>query len=204
MTKKLSVSDVLSGSGLGLYVTKGLIEQHQGSLSAYSEGLGKGTTFTVELPFFTRLTSKEAYFQEDRREISISEIEEAKEGRPKSLRILVVDDAAMNRKLLSRLLEKSGHVCEQAADGDEACRIVKESEEIFDTILMDKEMPSCDGPTAVKRLRSMGCDCLIIGLTGSVLPEDVDIFTQSGTDHILAKPFKQEELESLWTQHGLQ
>ena len=122
----------------------------------------------------------------------------------RAMRILIVDDAAMNRKLLARLLMKAGHICEQAADGNEACEIVKGSDYRFDTILMDKEMPECDGPTAVSRLRKSGCDSFIVGLTGSVLPEDIEAFKYSGANQILAKPFKQKELEDLWVEYSVQ
>ena len=64
-------------------------------------------------------------------------------GRSSALKILVVDDALSNRKLLARLLTNAGHICEQAADGQEALDIVMEKRMegfYFDTVLLDYEM----------------------------------------------------------------
>jgi CheY-like chemotaxis protein len=66
--------------------------------------------------------------------------------------------------------------------------------EPFDAILMDFEMPVMNGPTATARLRALGCTAPIIGITGNVLPADVEFFLQSGADAVLPKPLRLPDL----------
>ena len=75
------------------------------------------------------------------------------------------------------------------------------SSEFFSTILMDFEMPEMDGPTATRELRTkLGCTCLIFGVTGNMLPQDVDHFKQQGANKVLAKPLTLATLEHAWEQ----
>jgi len=99
--------------------------------------------------------------------------------------------------MLVRLLERAGHTCVVANNGQEAIdaylanlNAVQEdaSESVFDTILMDNCMPVMDGPAATKQLREMGCKAHIIGVTGNVLAEDVAHFKSCGAEQILPKP----------------
>lgn len=133
------------GSGLGLFICKGLCERHGGTLSAASKGLGKGSTFTVTLPLHqvmdeTLQTGQLGYGMNPPTQgtTAVSKIQ------IKSLRLLVVDDAAINRKLLSRLLTKRGHCCDQAENGQEAVNRVKKAMDQgnnYDAVLLDYEMP---------------------------------------------------------------
>ena len=198
------------GSGLGLFIAKGIVDQHNGTLTAHSDGTGKGTSFTCKLPVFCKPTEiKIANAPVAPRDVSVSErvssrwLDEVNERDP-SYRILVVDDAPMNRKLLTRLLMKRGHHVDMAEDGLEAFEKVtsamKEGKR-YDTILMDYQMPVMDGPTSTQKIREEGCDSFIVGITGNVLPQDVAHFKDSGADGVLGKPFQVEELESLWIEY---
>ena len=96
----------------------------------------------------------------------------------KRSRVLVVDDAISNRKLLCRLLGKS-YIIDEAEDGLVALRKLKESltgrlVDKYDVILMDYQMPNMDGPTSVKHMRDAGYKGLIIGITGNALDKDVE------------------------------
>ena len=128
------------GSGFGLCFSKGIVEHHEGTLVAESTGLGHGATFTMVIPLYMvpedydSATAKVP--QEIQRSLAVA-------GRSSALKILVVDDALSNRKLLARLLTNAGHICEQAADGQEALDIVMEKRMegfYFDTVLLDYEM----------------------------------------------------------------
>lgn len=114
-------------------------------------------------------------------------------------KVLVVDDAASNRKVVSRILSKHGYECTEAKDGKEAIKIVEEKNNpnYFSCVLMDYEMPVLNGPDATAALRSRGYPLLpIYGLTGNVMVEDIDHFLQSGANHVLGKPFQISEFKT--------
>lgn len=199
------------GSGLGLFIAKGIVDQHNGTLTVDSEGLGKGTTFVCKLPVYCKPHLQMIGHIPVTRDESITErvtstwLDEHSE-RDLFYRILVVDDAPMNRKLLTRLLLKRGHTVDMAEDGLEALeKVVSERKEgrRYDTILMDFQMPVMDGPTAAQEIRKIGCDSFIVGITGNVLPQDIDHFKACGADGVLGKPFQVEELESMWIEYGV-
>jgi len=200
------------GSGLGLFIAEGIVNQHNGTLTVDSEGLGKGSSFVCKLPVYCEPKRQTAdHLSIDSRDASITErvssswLDEHTES-DLCYRILVVDDAPMNRKLLTRLLLKRGHEVDMAEDGLQAHdMVVAEMKEgrRYDTILMDFQMPIMDGPTATQKIRSIGCDSFIVGITGNVLPQDVEHFKMCGADGVLGKPFQVEELESMWIEYGV-
>jgi len=193
-----------NGSGLGLYISKGIIEQHDGQLLCNSKGLGCGTSFMMRIPIFDFTTEEEEKKQargfHDEEAAPDLAYEDAK------LRILVVDDSISNRKLLCRLLSNKGHVNSQAEDGSVAVEMVMEAErngEPFDLVLMDYEMPNMTGPEAARVIRSYGSDVFIVGVTGNLMPEDVDYFHECGAGAILSKPFRMSELDNLIFEHNI-
>jgi CheY-like chemotaxis protein len=194
------------GSGLGLFIAMGIVKQHGGDLEVSSEGLGRGTTFTCTLPLYhvpAALTETTSTTQAPPDEY-VSPKEKV-DSFP--LRILVVDDIATNRKLLTRLSANRGHSVDDAKDGREAVNKVKNAlreSNPYDTILMDYEMPVLRGPEAAKEIRELGCDSFIVGITGNVLAEDISYFTSCGADFVLSKPVDFCKLEELWVEHGIQ
>jgi CheY-like chemotaxis protein len=201
------------GSGLGLYIAKGIAEQHGGSLIVASEGLGRGTTFTMSLPLYRvsdAVLPESVKKKEWSRSDSVSRFKcidkELQELPFEFLRVLVVDDAPVNRKLLMRLLQNQGHYCDEAEDGLVAVRQVEKAMEAgnpYDTILMDYEMPMMNGPTAAQKIRALGCDSLIVGITGNLFQEDIAFFKASGANKVLPKPLKMRDLEDVWVENGV-
>mmetsp|Transcript_33575 Transcript_33575/g.80336 ORF Transcript_33575/g.80336 Transcript_33575/m.80336 type:complete len:930 (-) Transcript_33575:470-3259(-) len=187
-----------NGSGLGLHITKNLIEQHHGTLDAHSEGLGRGSTFTLSLPLFSAPDYKS--FQENFVPCSPND-----SFTQRNLRILVVDDVLSNRKLLCRLLERKGHRCDMAENGQRALDAIKsDTEGGYHCILIDFEMPVLNGPDAVRRIREdLGCDVFIVGVTGNMLTEDVEYFISRGANCVLPKPVQLPILEELLVEHGV-
>ena len=201
------------GSGLGLWISKGIAESHGGSIMAESEGREKGSTFQITLPLYkppkvngplSRTVSTHNMsenFSEGSHEETSSTTDEAP---PKKRHILVVDDALLNRKMLTRLLERSGHTCEAACDGDEAVAIIAAelakgaTQQSIGCILMDSEMPRLQGPDAASQIRELGFRGLIVGITGNVLPEDIAHFKVMGANAVLAKPVRLPQLEVVW------
>ena len=187
-----------NGSGLGLYIAKGIAEQHEGSLVADSAGLGLGTTLTLAIPLYNLPDEKDDEETETGRKGSEFEM-------PK-LRVLIVDDATTNRKLLGRLLKLRGHTFEECEDGHISVQKIRESEESdkpFDMVLMDYEMPVMNGPTAASEIRKLGSDVFIVGITGNIMAEDVDFFTSCGANAVLPKPFKMSSLENLILEYDV-
>jgi signal transduction histidine kinase/FixJ family two-component response regulator len=198
------------GSGLGLYIAKGIVSQHSGDLSASSEGLDHGTTFEMSLPLL-EITSLSATEMECDVEAGMPVEDHGSCNHslllPKSkLKVLVVDDVKSNRKLLRRILENKGHECDEAANGQECVDMVRKAGEEripYDSILLDYEMPGMDGPTAAKEIRCTLLDdhTNIVGVTGNVLPEDVNFFKKCGANDVLPKPVKIVDLCASWETH---
>lgn len=203
------------GSGLGLYITKGIVRQHNGELSVSSEGIGHGTTFTLKLPLYRILSDR--VFPDSISGASYDNNEtkccpevlptcEQINEEPCELRVLVVDDVATNRKLLSRLIQNHGHVTDEAKDGQEAVAKVRSAMERgirYDSILMDYEMPVMKGPEAAKEIRTLGCDSFLVGITGNVLADDVSFFMSCGANAVLPKPVNMKQLDMLWNENGV-
>jgi CheY-like chemotaxis protein len=130
-------------------------------------------------------------------------------------RVLVVDDAASNRKMLVRILSSRGFVCDQAEDGQQAVETytaaisaagsclaapVGEGASVgvgapYVAIVMDYEMPVMNGPAAAKRLRELGCKVPIFGVTGNLLPEDVRYYKSKGANEVFGKPLSMSAFE---------
>ena len=214
------------GSGLGLFITKGIVEQHGGTLTVTSPGIGEGTRFAVELPLFYRATrisacnaqkskivpdvdlpshfpAPHSLAQSNSYTKSLSSCENF-ESTESPRRILVVDDAASNRKMLIRVLASKGYECVQAEDGQQAIDRYVESVEAhapFYCIIMDFEMPVMKGPTATGHLRNMGCTVPIIGVTGNLLPNDITFFIAQGANEVFGKPLNLARFEEFMREH---
>ena len=197
------------GSGLGLYISKGMMEQHGGSLIASSPGKGRGTTFTMSLPLYHIEDADDLEMEDDPNSPHTWDLDSLE-----TLRVLVVDDCAVNRKMLSRMLRNHGHECVEAENGKVAVDMVRKtrmngddcndiSNNRFNCILMDNEMPVMTGCAAAKRIREMGCDSFIVGVTGTIFKEDVEDFTSSGANVVLPKPLEIQTLLAILVENGV-
>ena len=113
-------------------------------------------------------------------------------------RVLIVDDVAMNRKMLKRLLVTRFEECDEAEDGQQAVDMVKESLASgvnYDVITMDYQMPVMDGVTATKLIRKLEYNGQIIAVTGNALSEDVNAFLSNGANIVLTKPLSITEFD---------
>ena len=176
------------GSGLGLWISKSIVDMHGGRINLYSEGEGKGSTFRLEIPM-TRVNDDESVCSTTHSRVNNS--------RPLKIpqRLLLVDDVGTNRKFLRKLLEQRGHDCEEAEDGLEALNMVKASSlDYYDVILMDFVMPNMNGPNATRAIRQLGYTGPIIGVTGNVLDEDRIVFMNAGATNVVIKPLKMNKL----------
>ena len=176
----------------------GIVKQTGGTLVCDSEGLGKGTTFVMRLPLYNIVSSD----SETKRAVVVrgDDLKEEK------LRILIVDDAVSNRKLLARLLKNKSHESDQAEDGNVAVDMVEQAEfdgNQYDLVLMDYEMPNLNGPDACKKIRKNGHDVFIVGVTGNLMAEDIAYFRNCGANAVLPKPFNMSDLEEIIFEHNI-
>jgi signal transduction histidine kinase/ligand-binding sensor domain-containing protein/CheY-like chemotaxis protein len=175
-----TTKDKNKGSGLGLSVVYGIIQQHGGNLRIDSE-VGLGTTLRIYLPASPGTIAA----QRVTREIPI------KRG---SGTILVAEDEEAVRLLATRILQKAGYTVLSARDGEEAVALFREHNESVDLLLMDVIMPRLSGPEAVKQIRELDPEVPTLyasGYGGEFLKADgrLDI-----DGEILQKPYQPSEL----------
>ena len=167
---------VREGSGLGLGIAKLAVEEMGGTIETESEK-GKGSCFTIVL------------------DAPVAEIEAASDGSadlPSSpltgFSVLLAEDNAINRTLMTRQLEGLGAVVTTAVDGQDA--LEKAVAECFDLILMDVSMPRLDGLSATRMIRGGGAsrDVPIIAVTAQAAPERREQYILAGMSDVLTKP----------------
>jgi len=133
-------------------------------------------------------------------EVSVSEVQ----ARP--LRILLVEDQAINRKVAVRMIERLGHVAEVAVDGREALERLAQA--AYDLVLMDLQMPEMDGFEAVAALRVIeqgtGLHQRVLALTAHAMKGDRERCLKSGFDGYLAKPVRVEDLRQAFDEAALE
>jgi CheY-like chemotaxis protein len=114
------------------------------------------------------------------------------------LKILVVDDDVLNRRLMKVLLTHEGYQVDVAANGLEAFDAIKFQK--FDIVFMDLRMPEMDGLEASRRIReweSGGQHTFIVGLTASYLPEEGPKMFEAGIDNYISKPFQMDHIKRM-------
>lgn len=169
------------GSGLGLTIVKQLVSAMGGKIAVNSVP-GRGSTFTVFLPM--KSVTPPVIKPTSRADIKLP-----------SLSIVVADDNAVNRMVLSRLLEADGHKVVTMSNGREVLDYLPDH--MVSVIMMDLQMPVMDGVTTVRKIRAMGGSRSIIpviAVTANVVHEDPKDLIKSGMTGFLSKPFRQEEL----------
>ena len=164
------------GLGIGLTLVKRLIELHEGSVAAHSEGLGKGSEFTVRLPVILDLPKPVS--SDDATIVKPSSV----------LRILVADDNKDSVRSLGVLLRLTGHEVRTTEDGVEAVELAETYRP--DVMLLDIGMPKMNGFQCAQHLRkqSWGKELVLIALTGWGQEDDRQRSKDAGFDHHIVKP----------------
>ncbi len=174
---------VYGGLGIGLALAKSIAELHGGSLTAASEGEGKGSVFTLRLA-----RAADDFVAPPSAQPSPGAI-------PPPCRILVVDDNVDAALTLAELLALEGHETHVAHDGPSAVAAARRLSP--DVAILDIGLPGFDGLEAARRLRAEPATrgLLLVALSGWVQPDDRARTREAGFDHHLAKPLQLESLE---------
>ena len=174
----------VAGTGLGMSITKNLVEQMNGEISVES-CVGRGSTFTIVLPF----VGVEPVHAEEKKEKKDAPDREALRGK----RILLAEDNMVNMELAVEIFSMHGIEVVQAWNGAEAVEQFAASEPFFfHFILMDMQMPELDGCGAARQIRAMNRpdakSVPIIAVTANAFAEDIVATTAAGMDAHVAKP----------------
>lgn len=185
-----SITRKFGGTGLGLNITKKIIEMMQGEIF-FESHYGQGTSFTCKLPFLKSLD----IFDEEQKE-KIVEADTVGVG----YNILVVEDDVINQKLAQRLLKRKGFGITLVNNGQEAVDIYETGR--FDLILMDIQMPIMDGITATQKIREISSEYIpIIALTAYAIKGDREKFLSKGMDDYISKPIDLDEFYKILDKH---
>ncbi|MEG5263151.1 response regulator [Pseudomonas sp. JDS28PS106] len=181
-----SISRRYGGTGLGLPIARTLAERMSGSLEARSE-IGAGSTFTLRIPLpLAPVRHPRAALQE----MSLDRTDGPR-------RVLLVEDNAVNRTVVTAMLHNLGCEVDVAVNGEQAVNMARDGR--YGLILMDCRLPVMDGYQATRQIRQIsGREAVpIVALTANALQSDREACLQAGMNDYLAKPFKHADLQQI-------
>jgi len=200
------------GTGLGLSISSAICKAMGGDLTV-SSVLGRGSTFTATFEVKPFCSSAMQNIEEkekigDGLVRKISDLKKARQDNELSnsgLRILIVDDSKINRRVLGAFSKKHSSSIEEADTGEEAISLTEEK--YFDVIFMDINMPGMGGMAATSKILSekkrKGLPPpIIIAVTANVMPDQLQEYTACGVDQTVAKPVRKREIDCLLDEIG--
>ena len=194
--EKNSTISGIQGTGLGMAITKNIVDLMNGSIKVRSEK-GKGSEFVVSFAFRLCLDTKE--LKKKRNLPSEEQMLEQEDLRSQTKRILLAEDVEMNQEIAVAILEDAGFMVDVAGNGKIAVEILKKAEpEYYQAVLMDVQMPVMNGYEATKEIRSLKNRRLasipIIAMTANAFEEDRQEAMHYGMNGHIAKPIDVQNL----------
>ncbi|MBR4719259.1 MAG: response regulator [Lachnospiraceae bacterium] len=182
----------IEGSGLGLVITKMLLNKMDGSID-FTSTYGEGSTFSVVIPQKQAGMERIGHYEKpERRRRKFSHMFHAHDAK-----ILVVDDTVTNLAIIKGLLKDTGLIIDTAVNGEACLEMVRDNR--YDIIFLDIRMPGMSGEEVLKQINERGYrrSVPIIALTADALKESRDKFLAEGFTDYLAKPVSGDSLEEM-------
>ena len=192
-----STVNAIQGTGLGMAITKNLVDLMSGTITVKSKQ-GVGSTFVVELELRIADSDRDEVPQTSKSE-EVATPKKALDGK----RFLAAEDNALNSEILVELLDMYSSACEVAENGKIAVEMFEKSPpHYYDGILMDIQMPVMNGYEAARAIRNSShpdaATIPIIAMTANAFSEDINDSIDAGMNAHIAKPLDMEKLESVY------
>jgi PAS domain S-box-containing protein len=171
----------IPGTGLGLFLSYGIIKRYEGEIGVKSE-VGKGSKFTIRIPISKNQVAPALVKGEEEKPMDV----------PKNLHILLVDDEKPICTAIKKFFEAKGHSVTTALSGKKGLEIFKKGS--FDLVLTDITMPDMDGLELISKLKKIDPQLKFIVLTGHITEDMFESAKRAGAHEVLVKPFGNEEL----------
>ena len=179
------------GLGIGLTLVRRLVALHGGTVSASSDGPGRGSVFTVRLPRIARPQAAR-----------VPTLAQGCSESPASRRVLIIEDNRDAREMFRMMLELAGHEVLEAEEGLSGLALLKATQP--DVAVIDVGLPGLNGYEIARRFRAEapGAGVMLVALTGYGTPEARERSRQAGFDHHLIKPVNAEALQEIMRTDG--
>ena len=182
----------MKGMGIGLSISKKIIDAHYGDMCVQSTN-GQGTTFIIKLPVLKR-AGHVLLASAEKKNLRVR-------GEMEGLRVLIVDDNAVNSIMLQRMLSKHGCSVDSLKDGEEFLAYTRNPKgEEYDLIMLDDFMPNLDGSKAIEVARGEGFTAFTLMITGNMYDESLK---NCGADEVIYKPLRFSDLKEIVQKHSL-